>query len=320
MPVKAEAVKEQESKDLIKIEVLDPQVVFKGNGIDDLISQVKSRIKYEHDENTPEGREERRSLAYTIARTKTAVDTIGKDYVAELKKVTTAIDGKRRTWRDTMEALQETVRKPLTEYENKEKQRIAAHQANIQTMRDAMNLDYEPTVYDVEQTIERVRKIADNDFEEFSDQAKTVAENTIGRLGEKLAHLLHLEEQAKELAELKRKEAERQKQEEIERIKREAAEEERRKIQREQEETQKAAEAPAQDPEPAPQAEPAPEKVEPKNAPEDYAVDANKEYKRKVNRAIVQSLMDECLLSESAAQEIVKTVALGKIPNMQINY
>lgn len=312
----------EEGTQLIAIDALKAKEVFSEKGVPALIEKVKKHVKEatKLDPNTPEGREERRSLAYKIARTKTGVDNIGKDYVGELKKITTAIDSRRKHWRDTMDDIQAAVRQPLTEYETKEKERIGGHQTAIQQMRDLMAYDYEPTSEDVEKRIAQIEVINQRDFEEFKEQAQTVADNASGRLSEKLAAVIKAEHDAKELEELRQAKIEQDKKDNEERIR--------------QEERDRIAAANAK-----PQTTPAaPVESVPEQAQgtlvesaidkttqvyghtRTTADDEERERKRQVNMKIAQHLVDSCMLSENAAKAVVIEIARGNVPNTTINY
>ena len=70
-------------------------------------------------------RESLKSFAYSLARIKTTVDNHGKELVSGIKQQAAVIDADRKFWRDNMELLQEEIRKPLTDFEQAEKDRVA---------------------------------------------------------------------------------------------------------------------------------------------------------------------------------------------------
>lgn len=315
--------KKTETTDLIVLETLNAKDIFSGegekDGVQELLTKVKAMAVPELDPDTKEGREELRSLAYKIAQTKTGVDKLGKDYVAELKKVTSAVDAQRRTWREQMEALQESVRKPLTDFENAEKERVAKHNAQIDFMRNAVNFDFEPTSKDVSDRLVKVEEAYGHEFEEFEKQAETVYQNTIGRLGEKLAAIIKAEKDAEELARLKAAEAERLEKERIEKIRQEerAKAEAALKAEREKEFEKASEPAPVEhvnDTNVADIPKPANDtNVVSKLTPE-------QEHKRKVNRSIVAALSGLCMLTDGDAKAVVTAIAKGNVPNVTINY
>ena len=73
--------------------------------------------------DTRAGRAELASLAHRVARTKTALDDLGKDLVAEWKAKSAAVDAQRRRIREALDGLKSTVRAPLTQWELDEEAR-----------------------------------------------------------------------------------------------------------------------------------------------------------------------------------------------------
>ncbi len=115
-----------EEKHLITIEknkILD--VFTKPDKLETLILNLKSKIlSIKNDVNTSEGRQEIISLGYKIARTKTYIDTIGKDLVAEYKEIPKKIDAIRKKSRDLLDDLKEEIKNPLDIWQ-KEQEKIA---------------------------------------------------------------------------------------------------------------------------------------------------------------------------------------------------
>jgi len=315
----------EKSKNLISLEALNPKEVFTDEGVIKLIAEAKSKAVPKLQPDTPEGREELRSLAYEIARTKTGIDALRKDYVAELKSITSTIDKHGRIIWNELESLQESVRKPLTEFENAEKLRIQNHKNGLAAFRESVNFDYEPTSEQITERIASVKKLSERDFEEFTEQAKTLSETSIGRLGEKLNATIKAEQDAKELAELKAADEARKQAERDQAIREEAAKAEREKIAKELAESNLKAEpvntasnyiAGCAEPIQQTLTDESKKSVAPELGGEFCLI----EFKRQTNRAIVAQLMDECMLSETASISIVKAIAGGKIKNVSINY
>lgn len=304
-----------ENNKLVAIDQLDPKIVFAEDGVTQLLEKVKGLAKPKLDANTDEGREERRTLAAQIARTKTGVDSMGKDYVSELKKVTKVIDMRRLAWRNEMDALKIAVRQPLTDFENTEKARKQGHLDGMQAMRDLMVYDYEPDSADVEKRITKVTELAARDYEEFAEQAQTVADNASGRLGEKLAAVIKAEADAAELAQLRKAQAEQAEKDRIAAIEKAAEERAAQKVQDEL----NAANARAAAAE-AKVNSPAADSTPPAAPQEDPKQVDNQAHKRKINQSIVQHLVDSCMLSNSAAMAVVVEIARGKVPNTAITY
>lgn len=81
--------------------------------------------------NTQSGRDNIRSLAYKIAQAKTRLDEIGmginEPHQAEIDKVNAG----RKVAKARLQSLQDEIRAPLTEWEQNEKKRIAAHEDKL---------------------------------------------------------------------------------------------------------------------------------------------------------------------------------------------
>ena len=143
--------------DLIKKDIT-PSEVFVPNGLDIIIAGVKAKKKeFEsetYDIEVETDRKKISSFAYQITRSKTFVDGKGKDYVGELKKKTKEIDEERKRFRDIMDELVAEVKKPVTEWEEKEKER-----AERERQIELFNMDHEEAIQ-MNDLINREREIA----------------------------------------------------------------------------------------------------------------------------------------------------------------
>lgn len=111
-----------ETTDLVVIEKANAMTVFKSaDQIEDILQKVEREVmSFVPDVTTAKGRKEIASLAYKVAQTKTYLDGLGKDLVAELKEIPKLIDANRKTVRDRLDELKEKARQPLTDYEAKQ--------------------------------------------------------------------------------------------------------------------------------------------------------------------------------------------------------
>jgi hypothetical protein len=115
---------------------LTPAVVFGAGGVDGVLNEIAARAKAEaHDVGTAKGRAAIASLAHKVARSKTALDDMGKALAAEWKQRSAAVDAERRRIRDFLDALKDEVRAPLTEWEAREQARKDAIEARVQAIR-----------------------------------------------------------------------------------------------------------------------------------------------------------------------------------------
>jgi len=113
--------------DLIEIngQKLTALKVFDNGGAAKLIEDIEVEARrFVPDISTSKSRKEIASLAYKIARSKTALDKLGKDLVSDWKVKAKAVDLERKLIRDRLDALALEIRRPLTEWEESESRRI----------------------------------------------------------------------------------------------------------------------------------------------------------------------------------------------------
>ena len=118
-----------EVTDLVVIEKANAITVFQSaDQIEEILQKVEREVmSFVPDITTAKGRKEIASLAYKVAQTKTYLDGLGKDLVAELKEIPKLIDANRKTVRDRLDELKAKARQPLTDYED-EQARIKAEE------------------------------------------------------------------------------------------------------------------------------------------------------------------------------------------------
>lgn len=198
----------------------------KPNGLDVFIEQIKNKVLGTvYDITTQKGRDECRSDAAKVGRSKTAIEKLGKALSAEYKEIPKKIDAERRRAFDELEALQKQVRQPLTEWENAEAARIDNHKTNIERIR-FVGLDlHDRTVQDLRTDISGIEQMRiDESWEEFEAEAHRVKNNTLEFLRAALADREKYEAEQAELAELRRKQAEQERKDREAEIARQAAE------------------------------------------------------------------------------------------------
>src|SRR5690606_29972772 len=104
------------------------QVYSTAGGLDPLIEQIRDKvIGTIYDMKTVKGRAECASDAFKVAKSKAAIEKLGKALSAEYKEIPKKIDAERRRAFDALEALQAQVREPLTRWEQAEEARVQAH-------------------------------------------------------------------------------------------------------------------------------------------------------------------------------------------------
>ena len=115
-------LKETTEKQLITIESSSALEIFtEQSKLNELIESVKSKIKtIVPDVYSEKGRKEIASMAYSVARTITYLDSIGKDLVDQYKELPKKIDSGRKFARDRLDLLRDEVREPLTLWEKEQ--------------------------------------------------------------------------------------------------------------------------------------------------------------------------------------------------------
>lgn len=197
---------------IVSIETLTPATVFVPGGVEAIISKVEAEVRaIDRDISTPEGREAVKSLAYKVARSKTALDEMGKDLVAGIKAQAAAIDADRRTIRDRLDALKEEVRGPLTAWEEAEAKRVADHEsALVWIVSSPRSLPPGAPSCLIREQIERVSHYAAHDWQEFKERGDAAVADALHTLGEMKVAAKQREADHAELAELRRLKAERE--------------------------------------------------------------------------------------------------------------
>jgi len=112
-----------EATELIPKQELKVKDFFlKGIGVDKMLKDIREKtFEQGQDVSTEEGRENVRSNAYKLTRSKTFLDKLGKDVVSAEKKKVDAANKNRKKIRETIDKDKDDYRKPLTDWEAQEK-------------------------------------------------------------------------------------------------------------------------------------------------------------------------------------------------------
>lgn len=322
-----------------------------GANLDSLYNVVKSKARaLVADVTTKEGVSQIKSTARQIASIKKRVDDLGKDIVAELKDLPKQIDANRKKWREDMEALQDEIRKPVTEIENRQ-----AEIEEIRATHGKLALSGSEEIKAAIETIDKIELTGDK-WKESLDAAASAVKAEKGALEVMLNAALKKEAEARELEELRKKQEEAERiireqkiREEAERKAREEAEAraaaEKARLEREKQEAErKAAEAEKAAREALEREAEA--RRNQSTASVDNGAQATAPVKRpsrwtdeqkKVNSAILARFAEIIraslpkhiaghsdqgyeLAANEAAKEIIKAIACGKIENINVRY
>lgn len=319
------------SNELVVIEPKNVLTLFtETDQLEEIIKQVEMEVAtFEHDLSNDARRKKTASLARKVASTKTYLDGLGKDLVADWKAKSKAVDANRKMMRDRLDELRDQARKPLTDWEEEQKRieeenRLAEE---AEKLRQQIEADHEIALLlneKFDRELEEKRKAeeeAERQRKEAEEKARIERERQIAEEARVKA-----EQEAKEREER----LERERQEAIQReeqARRDAiAAEERRKAQEEENERQRklAEEKAKRDAEEA--AERA-RQAEIKRQHEEQERQRKEQEQREANKRHIGAIRKEAKeslmalnLDEQTAKDIVMAIHNGQIANVKINY
>ena len=184
-------------------ELLPEDVFCKGTS-QELVEKIKTEARsFVIDATTAKGRKEAVSLAAKIRKSKTFLDTLGKNLTETERDKITKVNAERKIIRDELDELAEEIRKPVTEFEQAEENRIAAIRIRITDIEVACEgLETLEQMYIKKEELEKVD--ADS-FAEFAIEAEDKKTNAINLITQKIETAEKLQAQEKELAEFRAK-------------------------------------------------------------------------------------------------------------------
>jgi colicin import membrane protein len=216
--------------ELVAVEQIHAIDVFVDRGLDPFLEQIEKEVRtaaVSLDISTEAGRKEIASLAYKVARSKTALDDLGKNLTEDWKAKSRAVDAERKRMRDKLDALKDEIRSPLTEWENKEKARLEKHEADIAeitnggtfTLQSWQNLSVEV----MRDRLKEIEADGAKDWQEFQARGKYAVDTAVAAIKTAIEKREHYDAEQAELARLRKAEEERKQKEREERIAAESA-------------------------------------------------------------------------------------------------
>ena len=218
-----------ETMDLVLVNAQNAVQIFTGGGMAAILDGIEAKVRaIPLDPSTATGREEIRSVAYRVAKTKVALDNEGKKLTEGWREATKKVNEERRIAIERLEALGEDVRRPLTEFENRERHRIAAHEAALLDITGLVEMLKAHPDMSLDLLVDHQRDLAamlpDYEWEEFAARAGKARTEAAQYLAARIEARKRYEVEQEELARLRKEEAERLQRERDERLKAEAAE------------------------------------------------------------------------------------------------
>ena len=301
-----------ESTELIQVESLNAIDLFTAGGVDNIVKQIKEKVEaHVPDLETAKGRSEIASLAYKVARSKTILDGLGKDLVADRKRELAKVDAERKRLRDDLDRLRDYARQPLTAWEEEQKRIEEAKrlQAEKDQAEEEAHAEYalrerERVVRERQAELDRLeaerkaKEEAERLERERKEREERIAKEAEDRARRDAEMALQKEREARERAEREKIEAEARAKAEREAAVREAerkAREEAERKERERLETERKAK----------------EEAERKAA--------NKRHQKKITAEALESAIDAGFEAQVAAT-IIDAIVAGQIKHVTINY
>lgn len=308
LQARIDALTEQQEtaeKQLITVEVSNALEIFTEHSkLNELIESVKSKVKtIVPDVYSEKGRKEIASMAYSVARTKTYLDSIGKELVYQYKELPKKIDSGRKFARDKLDLLRDEIREPLTLWE-KEQEEIrlklkieSDHVEAIEMHNEWLNRQAE------KQELERLRQLERERL--IKEQAQREADERAQRELDKLKrqHEMEIEAQKQRQLEanLELTRAEQRRIDELEAEKRRSAEQARIILEKQKRDNQLR------------------EEQEHRRIAEEQKRLADKKYRQHVKQELIADLIANGL-DETAANRWFEIIDQGHIRHLTIQY
>lgn len=188
------------------------------DGPEIILGHVRHVVEsFRSDPSTPGGRKAIVSLARKVSSLKTRLDGIRKEHLAGLKSEIKEVDERGKVIRDSLDEIRDEVRRPVTEFEQREKDRVEALKDRVAVFAWAesnaltMDLDelreYVATLQAIDTTTA--------DWQEFSQEARDAKAQALPKVQALLDKAEQSERDRLELERLRKEQEEAQRQREI---------------------------------------------------------------------------------------------------------
>lgn len=308
--------------ELVVVENLDLVPFFtKGDQVDSILKRLKEEADsyVAGDLSVKKNRDAVKAMVTKFTKSKTYLESKGKELAAEYKAIPKAIDANRKRVKDTITELQEVVRKPLTDWENEQQaiaDKLAAEEAAA-LLAKQKEADHELALllddkFNQEAKAEADRLEQERIAYEAELKAKAAAEATRLAVQQAQAEKQRIEDQKadalrnEQRAIIEKEQAIKRERAQIEQAKIDAENAEKRRLadietaNRLNEERQEA------------------EKL--RLALEQKARDDNKEHRKNINNEASKALQAFAGISEDQSKAVIVALVKGQIPNAKLTY
>ena len=161
--------------------------VFNCDNTQSIIDKIRAEATAEvFDINTAKGRKGVAAMAHKVAKSKVALDNLGKDLVADWKQKAKSVDAERKKLRDELDIIKTEVRAPLTEWEEATAKAAAAKAAAEKLAADHGAAIIDDNALDAQRELER--KLAEVEAEKQrlhdEEQCRVAAQAEIDRVAQ----------------------------------------------------------------------------------------------------------------------------------------
>ncbi|MCI3945507.1 Prophage PSSB64-03, Orf53 [Pseudomonas syringae] len=201
-------------------------VIYVAGGLNQFLQAVTAEVTAEvPDLTTAKGRARIASLANKVSKSKKAVEDPGRDYLKRLKEMPKVVETELREFVNSMNALRDATRKPLTDWEAADLARRDKHTDGVQRIIDLTFFAETPSAANVAQIIADLELVEINDsWEEFLAEAAQAKDRSLATLRTLLADRTKHEAELAEIAKFNAEKAGREQRERDAEIARQAVE------------------------------------------------------------------------------------------------
>lgn len=184
-------------------------LIYVPDGLKPFIERVRSEVTGEvPDLSTKKGRDRIASLAAKVSKSKVAVEKPGRDYLKRLKDQPRIVEAELREFVNSMDALRDEVRKPLTDWEAKEAARVADFEERITQLKEFAVASDELSAAGIQVQIDNLQAIdIAESWQEFEAEAHRVKAASLETLQQLLTKRQAHEAQQAELERLREEQA-----------------------------------------------------------------------------------------------------------------
>lgn len=177
----------------------------------DIFGRLFAELKdFKPDISTRKGREEIASKALKVSVAKQDLLRLGKTLKEDHLRIQKAIVAEEKIVTEKFDALRNEIRAPLTEFENREKSRVAAHEAALAAIVEPPGYGATETIAELEARLDYLNNYPPRDWQEFTARAADALAVERDRAAGLLTAARKREAEAAELERLRAEEAERQ--------------------------------------------------------------------------------------------------------------